>query len=269
MAASATRPFAAVAAAIWIAVAATAPGEAQAPSLDVHFVPTPQSVVDRMLEMANVTKNDFIIDLGSGDGRIPITAATRYGARGMGVDLDPQRIKEAEENLKKAGVGDRVRFVQQDLFETDITEATVITMYLLQRLNERLRPTLLDLRPGTRIVSHSFTMADWKPDRHDTVDGGRSAYFWIVPANVEGSWQVKDGDRTFTVQINQAFQMIEGTARIGDSRLPLRETALRGNVIRFVIDAPDGEPLRLHGLVDGTRMAAAPGTRPWQAERAP
>jgi tRNA G37 N-methylase Trm5 len=147
---------------------------------DVIFVPTPEDVVDEMLKVANVTGKDVLYDLGSGDGRIPITAAKRFGTRGLGIDIDPDRIKEANENLKKAGVGDKVKFVQGDLFELDLSQATVITLYLLPALNLKLRPKLLKLKPGTRIVSHDFDMGDWKPEKHVKV-GTRSVYFWTVP----------------------------------------------------------------------------------------
>ena len=147
---------------------------------DVIFVPTPEDVVEKMLEIANVTGKDILYDLGSGDGRIPITAAKRFGTRGVGIDIDPQRIKEANENLQKSGVGDKVRFIQGDLFQQDLSKATVITLYLLPALNLKLRPTLLKLKPGTRIVSHDFDMGDWKPDKTAKV-GSRNVYFWVVP----------------------------------------------------------------------------------------
>jgi ribosomal protein L11 methylase PrmA len=155
----------------------------QAPlrSPDVIFVPTPQEVVDAMLKLAKVTKNDVVYDLGSGDGRIPITAAKTYGARGVGIDIDPQRIKEATENLKTAGVGERVKFLNQDLFTTDISEATVVTLYLLPSLNLKLLPKLnKELKPGTRIVSHAFDMGDAKPTETLNVNG-RTVYFWTIP----------------------------------------------------------------------------------------
>lgn len=149
--------------------------------LNVPYVPTPQAVVDKMLEIANVTRADYVIDLGSGDGRIPITAAKRFGSKAMGVDIDPIRIQEAKANAVNARVTDKVEFKQQDLFKTDISKATVLTMYLLPRVNMELRPRILsELKPGTRVVSHSFDMGDWKPDKTVKVDG-RTIHFWIVP----------------------------------------------------------------------------------------
>src|SRR5215216_4158526 len=141
-------------------------------SPDVIFVPTPQEVVDAMLEVAKVTKNDVVYDLGSGDGRIPVTAAKVYGARGIGIDIDPQRIKEANANAQAAGVTDKVKFLNQDLFTTDISEATVVTLYLLPSLNVKLMPKLMkELKPGTRIVSHAFDMGDCKPEKEMDVNG--------------------------------------------------------------------------------------------------
>jgi cyclopropane fatty-acyl-phospholipid synthase-like methyltransferase len=155
---------------------------AQNPRPDVHFVPTPQQVVDRMLELARIQPGDFLIDLGSGDGRIPITAAKRYGIKALGIDIDPERIKEANANAQKEGVTDKVTFRQENLFETDISQANVITLYLLERLNAKLRPKLLsDLKPGSRVVSHAFSMGDWQPDTHEVVDG-RSVYLWTIPS---------------------------------------------------------------------------------------
>jgi cyclopropane fatty-acyl-phospholipid synthase-like methyltransferase len=151
-------------------------------SPDVIYVPTPQEVVDAMLEMADVKQSDVVYDLGSGDGRIAITAAQKYGARAVGIDIDPQRIREANENLKKANVGNRVRFLNQDLFQTNINEATVVTLYLLQSLNIKLLPKLRsELKPGTRIVSHAFSMGDeWKPEKTQEV-AGKTIYFWTIP----------------------------------------------------------------------------------------
>jgi ribosomal protein L11 methylase PrmA len=149
---------------------------------DVIFVPTPQAVVDEMLKVAKVGKGDVLYDLGSGDGRIVINAAKRFGIRGIGIDIDPQRIAEANENARKAGVSHLVSFKQADLFSTDISEATVVTLYLLPRLNVKLRPKLFaELKNGTRIVSHAFDMAEWRPEKHLNVDG-RDVYFWTITA---------------------------------------------------------------------------------------
>lgn len=149
---------------------------------DVIFVPTPNDVVNKMLEMAKVTAKDVVYDLGCGDGRIVITAAQRYGCRGVGIDIDPERIREATDNVSRAKVAGKVRFIQGDLFEADISEATVVTLYLLTELNLKLRPKLMkDLRPGTRVVSHAFAMGDWKPERTEFVNGS-SVYLWRIPS---------------------------------------------------------------------------------------
>jgi len=181
---------AALAAAFGTQVAAQAPTQTQeaqtgttavAPprAPDVVFVPTPPAVVDAMLKVAGVGKDDVLYDLGSGDGRIPITAAKRFGTRGVGIDIDPERVAEANAGAREQGVTDRVRFVQGDLFEQDLSEATVVTLYLLPTLNMKLRPTLQALKPGTRIVSHAFDMGDWKPDQTLAV-GNYTVYFWTV-----------------------------------------------------------------------------------------
>src|SRR5512134_2974480 len=162
-------------------LAITASAQTAPPALDVPYVPTPQPVVDAMLRLAKVKRGDVLYDLGSGDGRIVITAAKRYGVRGTGVDIDPQRIREANANARKAGVAGRVRFVNEDLFQIDFSDATVVTLYLLPRLNLQLRPRLIsELRPGTRIVSHGFDMGDWQPERVVEV-GSSTIYLWTVP----------------------------------------------------------------------------------------
>ena|SRR6266849_8624800 len=153
---------------------------------DVIFVATPPAVVKAMLEVAHVGPNDLVMDLGSGDGRIVIAAAKEYGARGVGIEIDSQLIDEARENARKAGVADRVRFLQEDLFQTDIRQATVVTLYLLPPLNLKLRPRLFnDLKPGTRVVSHAFHMGDWRPDQVLNVEG-RRVYFWVIPPDAKG-----------------------------------------------------------------------------------
>jgi ribosomal protein L11 methylase PrmA len=169
-------------------VAATVPAaavaiaqEAPARRPDVIYVPTPEAVVEAMLQVANVGKNDIVYDLGCGDGRIPVTAARKYGARGVCIDIDPQRIAEANENVKKNDVGDRVKVVQGDLFQQDLSEATVVTLYLLPSLNVKLMPKLMkELKPGTRVVSHAFDMGDWKPEKELDVEG-RKVYYWTIP----------------------------------------------------------------------------------------
>ena len=233
----------------------------------VPYVLTPQEVVVRMLEIAKVTAGDYVIDLGSGDGRIVITAAKKHRARGFGVDLNPVRISEANENARKAGVTDKVAFYQRDLFETDVSEATVITMYLLPRVNLELRPKLLELKPGTRLVSHDFSMDDWTPDTHVQMDakdkyggsGGRSdIYFWVVPAKVGGTWQwqmpVSGKSLAYEVSLTQKFQMISGSAKIGGRSVSLQNPKLRGDDISFsfTVDV-NGAPVKheFTGKVEG------------------
>ncbi|SMO42213.1 class I SAM-dependent methyltransferase [Fodinibius sediminis] len=184
-----------------------------AQDLDVPYVPTPNEVVEKMLDLAEVQSDDYVIDLGSGDGRIVIAAAKR-GASGHGIDLDPKRIAEARKNATMAEVDDKVMFKQQDIFETDFREASVITMYLLPSVNKKLRPRLLDeLRPGTRLVSHSFDMGDWEPDQEVTLSSEssnrtHSIFYWVVPAKVDGSWQWSAENTTFNMNIDQKYQEI-------------------------------------------------------------
>ena len=266
--------------------------QAQAQSPRVPYVPTPQEVVERMLEIAKVSASDYLIDLGSGDGRIVVTAAKKYGTRGFGVDINPERISEANENAKSAGVTDKVAFYQRDLFETDLSEATVITMYLLPRVNLELRPRLLDLRPGTRIVSHDFSMEDWKPDVHVKMEakekyggsGGQSdIYFWVVPAKVNGAWQwelpVSGKARPYRAALTQKFQTVSGSARAGEKEAALQGARLRGDELSFSFTAPvDGVPVKheFSGKVDGdtiTGTARLSGSRihsqhEWSARRA-
>ena len=188
-------------------------------SLDVPYVPTNQPAVDAMLRIANAGPNDILIDLGSGDGRIAITAARTYGARALGVDLDPQRIKEANDNLRglPPGVAERVTFRQQNIFDTPLADATVVTMYLLPRVNLQLRPRLLkELKPGTRVVSHDFHMEEWRADITASVRGsGSTIYYWVIPADVAGQWEftVADaaGPRRSTAEIKQEFQAVAMT----------------------------------------------------------
>jgi hypothetical protein len=246
-------------------------GGAWAGTASVPYVPTPQEVVERMLQMAKVTANDYVIDLGSGDGRIVITAAKKHGARGFGVDLNPERISEANANARKAGVTDRVSFQQRDLFETDLSDATVITMYLLPRVNLDLRPRLLDLKPGTRVVSHDFSMEDWKPDVHVKMDvnekyggyaGHSDIYFWTIPAKVGGIWQWQlpvAGKRVdYQIALSQRFQTVGGNAKIGGRTVPLQNVKLNGEQISFGFTVEvHGAPVKhqFSGKVQGAAMS--------------
>ena len=210
----------------------------QTRSPDVPYVPTPQEVVVAMLQIADVKSGDVLYDLGCGDGRIVVTAAKQFGAQATGVDINPRRISEAEANARAAGVTDRVRFLQQDLFETDIRDATVVTMYLLPSVNLRLRPMILySLKPGTRIVSHAFDMGDWPPDRMEVVNGYK-VYYWVVPAQVGGSWVWKQPDagdaQPYRLRLNQEFQKISGTLRSDGAETPLTEVELVGDQLRFI-----------------------------------
>src|ERR1700754_1402785 len=188
------------------------------------YVPTPQNVVDKMLEVAKVTKDDYVFDLGSGDGRIPITAAARYGARGFGVDINPKLIAEARTNAKIAGVSDLVEFRRQDLFKTSVRDATVVGLYLFVWANERLRPRLIsELRPGSRIVAHDFPIGDdWQPDVEEDVEN-RTVYLWYVPAQVAGKWHVLGGPAGMTVDLQQQFQKINGSATVDDKSVTLQD----------------------------------------------
>ena len=231
------------------------------PNLDVPYVPTPEDVVARMLSIADVGNRDFVIDLGSGDGRIAIAAVKDRGARGaLGVDIDPTRVNEAQLNAKAAGVSDAVEFRQQNLFETQLDKASVITMYLLPRINLELRPRLLDLKPGTRLVSHAFTMGDWGPDATARV-GNNDIYFWYVPAKVEGRWNVQAADGNFTIDLTQQFQKITGTALVGGASLPLRDTRLEGDRLDFNIEVSPGKVVTYSGKVDGNSIEALSATK--------
>lgn len=222
---------------------------------ELIYVPTPQNIVDKMLEVAKVTKDDYVFDLGSGDGRIPITAAAKYGARGFGVDINPKLIAEARANAKAAGVADRVEFRRQDLFKTSVREATVVGLYLFVWANVKLRPRLVsELRPGSRIVAHDFPIGDdWKPDVEEDV-GNRTVYLWYVPAQVAGTWEFTGGPQGLTIQLQQKFQVIQGTASIAGRTVPLQNATLRGDAIEFTIASDADKPLLFRGKVDGDRM---------------
>jgi SAM-dependent methyltransferase len=223
---------------------------------DVIWVPTPDEVVDRMLTMAQVKPNDIVYDLGAGDGKIAIAAAKKFGAHSYGIEYNPEMARYAQNNAQKAGVAGQAQIVNGDIFATDFSKATVITMYLLPSLNIKLRPTILAMRPGTRVVSHSFTMDEWSPDETSSISG-RQAYFWIVPANVNGKWGVEltggAGGKADLV-FDQRFQKIEGWAVFGQVQAGLRDAELRGPDIRFAYVDQAGVRRELTGRVDGARM---------------
>lgn len=257
----------------------------------VPYVPTPQAVVDRMLAMGRVTAQDYLIDLGSGDGRIVVTAAKKFGTRGFGVDLNPERISEANDSARRNNVSDKAVFYQRDLFDTDLSQATVITMYLLPRVNLALRPKLLELKPGTRLVSHDFDMGDWKADesvRMDAADkfsgagGDSDIYLWIVPARIAGSWRVQlpvsGKSQTYEVSFAQQYQQVSGTVRINGRAVKIENAKLRGDQLAFSFAAEVNGAAVKHefsGRVSGNEMTgqvALSGNRmaarvEWTAER--
>ncbi|KGD86850.1 RNA methyltransferase [Achromobacter sp. RTa] len=226
---------------------------------DVIWVPTPQTLVDKMLDMAKVTPKDRLMDLGSGDGRTVITAAQR-GLTAQGIEYNPDLVELSRRNAERAGVGDRATFVAADLFATDLSKADVITMFLLSTINEKLRPRLLELAPGTRVVSNTFRMGDWEPDAEETVTQDCSTYctalLWIVPAKVQGKWDV-DGQ---TLQLDQHYQKLSG--KLGS--VPISDARLNGAEIAFTVNG-----VRYTGLVNGKTMSGkAAGQGKWSARRA-
>ena len=224
---------------------------------DVPFVPTPYVVIEEMLRLAKVTPQDYVMDLGSGDGRVLITAAQRYGARGMGVDLDGDLVAESMASAAEAGVADRVSFVQQDLFKTDLSRATVITMYLLPGVMGRLQPRLLDLKPGTRLVSHDFRLGDWKPDV--TTQIRKNTFLWIVPAKVAGQWRIRvalpGGEYDIDMELRQKYQEVDGFGKFSTRHAQIWEARLSGDQLSFVmVDDRDREneaALYFEGRVNG------------------
>ena len=224
---------------------------------DVIWVPTPDDVVERMLVMAQVTPNDFVWDLGAGDGKIAIMAAKKFGARAVGIEYNADMVKHANENAQKAGVAGtgagKAVIRHGDIFATDFTQATVITLYLLPALNMKLRPQLLSMRPGTRVVSHSFSMEDWEADEISTLDG-RRAYFWIVPANVMGNWTLDGGGQHHDMTLEQTFQKVSGTLALGPIHAGLRDVKLRGTAISFAYVDQNKVRRDFTGRVNGGKM---------------
>lgn len=249
---------------------------------DVHFEATPQEVVEAMLKMAGVNREDVVYDLGCGDGRFVITAAKAFGARGVGIDIDPVRIKESNENAKNAGVADRVTFRVGDLFKADIREATVVALYLLNELNLDLRPKLFrELKPRTRIVSYTFDMSDWEPDNMGKVRG-RTFYYWVIPADISGTWQWSlPSPNDFWQKdliLQQDFQDIAGRVGFQGRQFRMREPRLIGNQLSFRLrynDEGQDVALRFNGhahedTIEGTvdiQGGPREGTHKWTAKR--
>ncbi|MGH8618305.1 MAG: SAM-dependent methyltransferase [Burkholderiales bacterium] len=288
MRATTVSTLSALLAALLLAAPGRLPAAGAAYPYDVPYVPTPIVVVDEMLRFASVTAADYVMDLGCGDGRIVIEAARKFGARGIGLDLDEALIAEARVNAQAAGVTDRARFERQDLFKTDLSPATVITMYLLPGVNRRLRPELLKLKPGTRIVSHDFDLDDWQPDRKTTLR--KNIFLWVVPAPVAGTWtisaEVGGVQRNYVVDVYQKFQQLDGFVRNAGPSAGLWQPRIEGDRISFTIvhmegGKPGEEPPRaesalyFEGRVDGNVMQGQfrrnvgreETTTPWRAVR--
>jgi hypothetical protein len=230
---------------------------------DVVWVPTPQELVDKMLDMAKMTPNDYVIDLGSGDGRTVITAAKR-GARAVGIEYNPEMVELSKRNAAKEGVGDKAQFMKADLFESDFSHATVITMFLLPSINLKLRPKILNLKPGTRIVSNSFDMEQWKPDETATAEGCNNwctAYLWIVPAKVEGTWKLPQGELT----LKQTFQMLSGTLKSGNNATPVNGK-MNGDQISLTAGGTQYTGRVSGNAIQGTVKSGASDSK-WSATR--
>jgi len=271
---------------------------------EVPYVPTPEQVVAAMLRMADVGQDDVLYDLGCGDGRIVITAAKELGCRGVGIDIDPARIQESRINASNAGVSDRVEFLRMDLFEADISQATVVTLYLLSKVNLRLRPKLFrELRPGTRIISHDFSMGEWMPEKSTVIEekvdyipfydtrfiddywNKHTVYFWIIPANVSGTWKwtmpTISGKKPYRLEIDQNFQELKGKAYQGSASLSLdiRNGKIKGDRLEFTLERKSrGHTEKMffegivknHDIVGFVRIEGKPDfEEKWQAKRDP
>jgi hypothetical protein len=242
---------------------------------DVIWVPTPQALVEKMLDMAKLTPKDIHYDLGSGDGRTVITAAKR-GAQAFGVEFNPDMVALSERTAAKEGVAGKAKFINGDIFQTDFSNATVVTLYLLPSLNLKLRPTILKMKPGTRVVSHAFSMDDWQPDQTENVEG-RTAYLWIVPALVEGTWRWNgsgSGPKAYQVRLRQQYQKVEGDATLDGKPAQLRDVKLSGDQISFTVLDASGFRRDFSGRVAGNAMQGGmkamdgSGEAKWSATRA-
>jgi SAM-dependent methyltransferase len=250
---------------------------------DAPYVPTGSMTIDEMLRICRVTKDDIVYDLGSGDGRIVIAAAKNFGARGVGIEIDPGLIEQSRQNAVKAGVEERVRFIEQDLFKADFGEATVVTLYLLPEMNLKLRPLLIrQLNPGSRVVAHDFPIAGWQPDRVER-SFLSTIYFWVVPANASGEWEWQEArspGQLRRLKLGQLFQQVRGSLRTPSSVLPLSDALIKGDYISFTVNEADGSAVttakyegRIRGnTIEGTvQRAGRSGTLRsyWSAKRDP
>ena len=247
------------------------------PELDVPYQPSSEGIVSAMLRLGNVTSADLVYDLGCGDGRIVVAAAKERGARGVGVDIDPVRIKESNDNAAAAGVTHLVTFHVQDLFKTDVSKATVMMLYLYPHINLRLRPKLLtELKPGTRIVSNTYNLGEWREDAKEWVEG-YEVYVYVVPANVTGEWRWVWEGRRVALNLNQKFQKVEGSLLIGKESFPIRNASLRADALAFSVERivrGTKETISFAGRVSGntitgesTRTTSRLATSPWNATR--
>ncbi len=239
---------------------------------DVIWVPTPPELIQALYDLAKISPSDYVIDLGSGDGPWVIAAAKR-GARAMGIEYNPDMVELARTNAKKEGVSDKATFLNADIFEADFSQATVVTMYLLPDLNMKLRPKILEMKPGTRVLTNSFTMEDWEPDQSVSVQG-RTGYMWIVPAKVAGIWTWQTASGPAELTLRQNFQKIEGSLKMSGRDLPLKNAKLEGAHISFAAGETQGTTREFSGDVNGnaivgtTKVGATPGTK-WTADRRP
>lgn len=264
--------------------AAAAPGDRDLKRTGGPYVPTPQVVVDQMLRFANVRADDFVVDLGSGDGVIVLTAARELKARGFGVDIDPDLVKLSNKEAQRLGIADRAAFYVQDVFKADLSKATVITLYLLPGMMINLRPKIyLESRPGTRVVAHDYHFDDWQPDDQITFDVPEkeeingvpraTLYLWIVPAKIAGRWKLKvEGGEQYDVTVRQSYQVVTGAARAGNRRLQLQQASLRGEDVIFALTSGGARQL-FKGRVNndtiiGTVELGKGRTARWTAERA-
>jgi precorrin-6B methylase 2 len=233
---------------------------------DVVWVPTPHQLVDVMINMASLTSKDYLVDLGSGDGRIVIAAAKK-GIKAAGVEFNPDLVGYSKKYAEREGVADKTDFIQADFFEYDLSKATVITMFLLSDLNSRLKPRLLELKPGTRIITNSFSIDDWNYDKKEELDeeniSWRTAYMWIVPAKVEGLWKFNEGE----MELSQTYQMVTGNMKIGNDSHNITEGKLRGAVLNFTCNGINYECTVNNSAMKGTAKSEG-SARAWKAAKA-